>query len=189
MPRPEPLSGGRLRLGEAQPTDTDAVLTVERAAFGRDDEADLVRELLSDLSARPLLSLLAREDDRPVGHILFSAARLDGAPDAGPIAILAPLAVVPDAQRRGVGGALVERGLQQLGDSGVGLVFVLGHPSYYPRHGFRPAGPLGFDPPFTIPDEAADAWMVQGLRADVVDTHAGTVVCADSMNRPEHWRE
>jgi len=174
---------------KASPSDTEAVLAVERVAFGQDDEADLVRELLSDPSARPLLSLLAWDDDRPVGHVLFTSARLDGAPDAGPVAILAPLAVVPDAQRRGVGGALVERGLQQLGGSGVGLVFVLGHPSYYPRHGFRPAGVLGFDPPFPMAEEDADAWMVRGLRADVVDTLAGTVVCADSMNRPEHWRE
>ena len=68
------------------------------------------------------------------------------------MAILAPLAVVPDAQGQGIGGALIEHGLSLLQRSGVGLVFVLGHPGYYPRHGFEPAGRLGFDAPFPILD-------------------------------------
>ncbi|MGZ4520637.1 MAG: GNAT family N-acetyltransferase [Mycobacteriaceae bacterium] len=174
---------------ETSDSDTPDVLLVERAAFGRDEEAELVHALLSDRTAQPCLSLLAREGDRPVGHALFTAARLKDAPHSGLLALLAPLAVVPDAQGRGTGGALIERGLQLLRASGVDLVFVLGHPDYYPRHGFEPAGRLGFDAPFPIPDENEDAWMVQALRPDVIDSVRGTVICADALNKPECWRE
>ena len=178
-----------MRIEQAAEADLQDVLFVERLAFGRDEEAELVRDLLDDPSARPLLSLLAREDGRPVGHVLFTAARLEELPDAASVAILAPLAVVPDAQRRGVGSRLIARGLQILSGRGVDLVFVLGHPGYYPRHGFEPAGRLGFAAPFPIPGEDADAWMVQALRPGVIGAVRGTVGCADSLNKPELWRE
>jgi putative acetyltransferase len=76
-----------------------------------------------------------------------------------------------------------------LSESGVELVFVLGHPDYYPRYGFKPAGVLGYEAPYPIPDEQADAWMVQELRPGVIDSVSGKVICADVMNQPEHWRE
>ena len=163
------------------------MLSVERQAFGEDDVANLVRDLVSDATAMPLLSLLAWDGERPVGHIMFTAARLEGAPRDVSVSILAPLAVVPDAQRRGIGGRLIERGIQRLGESGVELVFVLGHPRYYPRHGFEPASRLGLAAPYPIsPDKA---WMVRALRSGVIGRVQGTVACADAMDRPEHWRE
>lgn len=76
-----------------------------------------------------------------------------------------------------------------MSESGVELVFVLGHPDYYPRYGFKPAGVLGYEAPYPIPDEQADAWMVQELRPGVIDSVSGKVICADVMNQPEHWRE
>jgi putative acetyltransferase len=174
---------------EASDSNLLDVLLVERAAFGHDAEAELVRDLLNDPSASPLLSLLALEGERAVGHVLFTSARLKETPAAAAIALLAPLAVVPDLQRQGVGGKLIERGLRLLSDAGVDLVFVLGHPEYYPRHGFEPAGRLGFAAPFPIPDEHADAWMVQALRPGVVGSVRGTIICADALNKPEYWRE
>jgi putative acetyltransferase len=174
---------------EASNSDLNDVLFVERVAFGYDKEAELVGELLVDSSAKPLFSLLAFNDDRVVGHILFTSAHLEKAPNARSIAILAPLAVVPDAQKQGIGGKLIKKGLQLLVNSGVELVFVLGHPEYYPRYGFKPAGQLGFEAPYPIPDENADAWMVQEFRPGVIGSVRGKVVCADALNKPEHWRE
>jgi putative acetyltransferase len=176
-----------VRIAVASAADLEDVLSVERDAFGEDDEADLVLNLLNDASARPLLSLLARDGERPVGHILFTAARLDGAPRDVSVAILAPLAVVPEAQRRGIGGSLIEHGVKRLGESGVELVFVLGHPGYYPCHGFEPAGGLGLAAPYPISPE--DAWMVRALRSGVIECVRGTIACAEVMNRPEYWRE
>jgi putative acetyltransferase len=148
-----------------------------------------VRALLNDHSAKPLLSLIALNNDRAVGHILFTTARISGTQDTASMVILAPLAIVPDAQKHGIGGKLIEKGLELLSKSGVDLVFVLGHPDYYPRYGFKPAGHLGFEAPYPIPDEHADAWMVQALRSDVIGTVNGKVICADALNNPEHWRE
>ena len=173
----------------ATDADLNEVLSVERLAFGHATEAELVRVLLDDPSAKPFVSLLALTNDRAVGHILFTAARLTKTDQTASITILAPLAIVPDAQKQGIGGMLIERGLQLLSKSGVDLVFVLGHPAYYPRYGFKPAGRLGFEAPYPIPDEHADAWMVQAIRPGVIGTVRGKVMCADALNQPEYWRE
>ena len=178
-----------MKIRKALETDLNDVLEVERLAFGYDKEAELVRALLQDPSAEPLLSLLAFNDHRAVGHILFTAAQLSEAGDKVSIRLLAPLAIVPDAQKQGIGGKLVEQGLSMLGRSGVDLVFVLGHPDYYPRLGFTPAESLGFEAPYPIPDEHSGAWMVQALRPGVIGTVIGKIICADALNRPEHWRE
>jgi len=186
----KPKNGSKkLQIREAVETDLNDVLLIERLAFGHDKEAELVRALLDDHSAKPVLSLLAFKKERAVGHILFTAARLSDTKEIAPIVILAPLAIVPDAQKQGIGGKLIEQGLGLLSESGVGLVFVLGHPEYYPRYGFKPAGHLGFEAPYPIPDEHADAWMVQALRSGVIGTGRGRVICADALHQPEHWRE
>jgi putative acetyltransferase len=126
---------------EASDADLEAVLAVSRAAFDGEDVPALVRDLLDDPSACPLLSLIARDGGRIVGHALFTAARV-GTEDA-PVSsvILAPLAVVPNAQRQGVGGLLLQTSLPLLGVSGIRLVFLAGYPDYYTRHGFEPAYP------------------------------------------------
>ena len=174
---------------EARKTDLPAVLRIHSMAFGREEEADLVRDILADPSARPILSLIACDGERPLGHILCSRARLTQPDSAARIALLAPLAVIPEAQGKGVGGELVVAGLQRLAQAGVELVFVLGHPGYYPRFGFEPAGRRDLEAPFAIPEADAAAWMVRGLREGAIDALSGKVVCADSLNKPEYWRE
>jgi putative acetyltransferase len=93
-----------------------------------------------------------------------------------------------DSQAKGVGGRLIREGLRLLSESGVELVFVLGHPEYYQGHGFKPADALGFGAPYPIPDEHANAWMVQEPRAGVIACVSGKVACAAVLNQPEHWR-
>jgi putative acetyltransferase len=180
-----------LHIREATPSDLSDVLSIESEAFGYTKEAELVKGLLDDPSAKPVISLLAFKDDRAVGHILFTRARLTNTddPTAVSIAILAPLAVLPDAQSEGVGGKLIKHGLKLLSETGVELVFVLGHPGYYPQYGFNPAGLHGFEAPYPIPEKNADAWMVQELRSGVIGNVSGKVACADVLNQPEHWRE
>lgn len=178
-----------MKIRKATEADLRMVLSVEKEAFGYDKEAHLVNDLLLDPSAQPFYSLLAFSDDRPVGHILFTAARLEGASSGASISLLAPLAVIPEFQKQGVGGILIKQGLQHLTNAGVDLVFVLGHPGYYPRYGFAPAAVRGFAAPFPIPEEHANAWMVQELRSGVIGSVSGTVRCADMLDKPEHWRE
>jgi predicted N-acetyltransferase YhbS len=102
---------------------------------------------------------------------------------------LAPLAILPDKQKQGIGEQLINEGLRLLEEAGTELVFVLGHPAYYPRCGFIPAGEQGFDAPYPIPEEHAEAWMVQELRSGVLKQYSGTVQCSEVLNEPQHWRE
>ena len=176
-----------MRVIESSDADLGAVLAVSRAAFGGEDVPALVRELLIDPSARPLLSLVVSDDGQIIGHALFTAVRVGTEETPGSAAILAPLAVLPDEQRRGVGGLLVRTGLGLLRDRGVRLVFLAGHPGYYPRHGFVPAYPQGFTPPFPV--SPAEAWMVRPLESDALGSAGGVVICADAINKAEHWRE
>ena len=152
--------------------------------------ADLVTELSADESARPLLSLVAVADGKVVGHVLFTRAAIErsGMADAAG-AILAPLAVHPAMQSRGIGGRLIRTGLDRLASTEVQLVFVLGYPDYYTRHGFAPAGAQGFQAPYAIPEEHADAWMVQALHPGSAPAAGGSVRCARALDDPKYWRE
>lgn len=173
---------------ETTDADLKDIWTVERAAFKTEGEAKLTNDLLSDLTAQPTLSLLAYIEDQPVGHILFTKAYITNFPNTA-ASFLAPLAVVPQFQKQGIGGSLIKKGLQRLSQSGIEIVFVLGHPTYYPKYGFTPAAKYGFEPTYPIPAEVADAWMVQELRPNILGTIKGKVMGSNAMNRPENWRE
>lgn len=178
-----------MRIRPAREEDRAAVLAVETVAFPTSAEAELVAALLDDPTAQPVVSLLAEVDGKAVGHILFTGATLHGEGATTPASILAPLAVVPETQRRGVGQALIHAGIAELAAHGVELVFVLGHIDYYPRAGFRPALPFGLYPPYDIDPAVADAWMARELRPGVLGTVRGRLQCADALMHPELWRE
>ncbi len=172
-------------------SDLNDLLEVERKAFPVDEGPEIVElivGLLNDPTAKPVLSLLAIKENRAAGHILFTKARVDSNQQIS-AAILAPMAVVPDLQGQGIGGRLIAEGLLLLAELNCKLVFVLGHPDYYPRHGFKPAGSLGFKAPFPIPKEAFDAWMVQELSPGIIGSVKGKVLCANALNQPRYWLE
>jgi putative acetyltransferase len=169
--------------------DLAAIISIHESAFGQNDEALLTANLLNDPSAVPRLSLLALDDGLPAGHVLFTRAIVSGAKASVKASILAPLAVIPEVQGRGLGGELIRNGLHQLADEGTDLVFVLGHPGYYPRFGFGPAGARGLIAPYPIPPQHADAWMVQELKKGVLGIVEGRVLCANALNKREYWVE
>lgn len=166
----------------ASPQDDAAVLAVEREAFGGDAEAELVRALVAGEAFVPQLSLVAVAENRIVGHVLFTRARA-GTVDA---VLLAPLAVAPDRQHRGIGSALVRDGLERAGAIGFGVALVLGDPAYYPRFGFEPAEPHGIMPPYPV--EPSEAWMVAELIAGSLADAAGIVALAAPFMHEELWR-
>ncbi len=177
---------------EAPASEEDAISDVLLAAFGEAEGreiAELVDALLEDPSAEPLLSLIATSGDRVVGYVLFTSTRIEGPDRPVPSAILAPLAVHPDCQGWGIGGQLICEGLERLGAAGVELVFVLGDPDYYARHGFAAAGVEGFEAPHPIAPENAGAWMVRALHPGVIGRVHGRVLCADALADPRHWQE
>ena len=162
-----------------RPEDQAAIHQVNHDAFGQETEARLVDALRRSPAFVPELSLVAVEEGRVLGHILFTRIVLkDGAQRHQALA-LAPLAVTPDMQERGVGSALVRRGVGDARDLGHRVVIVLGHPEYYPRFGFIPAQPLGITAPFEVRSEA---FMVLGLRTDALDGVRGEVEYAPEFN-------
>ena len=173
----------------ALPEDTPALLAVERAAFGGDDEANLVAELLADPTAVPTINLVAEEAGEVVGHVLFTHAVVRSAHSDIAAFCLAPLAVAPPVQGSGIGQALCTAGIAAAEQLGVGLVFVLGHIGYYPRLGFAPASPLGLAAPYPIDPKVADAWMVLETKPGLLGKVRGTVICADALMHPEMWVE
>ena len=175
-------------------TDADrvAIMRMHREAFGPEEGeevAALANDLLDDPTARPVLSLLAEKNGLLLGHVLFTMVNVVDGDCLVPGQILAPLGVLPEAQGGRIGGELIGAGLEQLRAYGTGLVFVLGHPTYYPRYGFKPAGVLGQKAPYPIPEEVSDAWMVQELNPGYLGRVKGTIKCAKVMDRPELWRE
>lgn len=141
----------------AAPTDSAAIRDVVAAAFGQPDEADLVDRLRADGDA--LVELVAEDDGKVIGHILFS--RLGIGPIEG--AALAPLAVAPDRQRTGVGVALTEAGLERCRELGVPAIVVLGHADYYPRFGFSAVLARSLEAPFSGPSFMAIELMPGAL--------------------------
>lgn len=129
----------------AAPADIPAIRQVVTAAFGQAEEADLVERLRADGDAR--VELVAEEAGDITGHILFS--RLGIGPIEG--AALAPLAVAPAQQRRGIGAALTRAGIDRCRELGIPAVIVLGHADYYPRFGFSAALAAPLEAPFSGP--------------------------------------
>lgn len=181
-----------LRVRKAVESDEQAISDVVIAAFGRvqgQEITHLITDLVADPSAQPLLSLVATTDDHVVGHILFTNVRIKNSQRMVPSALLAPLSVHPEYQNQGIGGRLIKEGLEYLRAAGFELVFVLGHPGYYPKYGFSPAGAKGFEATYPIPPENSCAWMVQELQPGVIGHVSGKVICADALNDPKHWQE
>jgi putative acetyltransferase len=140
-----------MRIRTERADDIAAVRNVNQHAFGTSEEAaivDLVRA-----QAQPIISLVAEDDDTIVGHILFSPVTVEGTTDRL-IMGLAPMAVLPDRQRQGIGTALAREGLEQCRRLGAVGVVVVGHPEFYPRFGFAPASRLGLRCEFEVPDDA-----------------------------------
>lgn len=144
-----------IRVRSEQPADGERVFSIQEAAFGRRDEAELVDALRA--SAAPQLSLVAESADRVVGHVFFSPVSIESGSEAPACAGLAPLAVHPSQQGRGVGSALVRAGLERCSELGWRAVFLVGNPAYYARFDFVLAASRGlyyesekFDPVFQV---------------------------------------
>lgn len=144
-----------------------AVYALNVAAFETQAEANLVDALRQQ--ARPVISLVSVEHQAIVGHILFSPVKLSGHSELM-IMGLAPMAVAPKHQRKGIGSALVRAGLEQCKKLGGGAVVVLGHPEFYPRFGFSPSASFGIRCEYDVPEEV---FMILELQPDFLDGISG----------------
>ena len=149
-------------------SDIPAIRRVNDLAFGREVEGQLVDALRE--AGAVILSLVALEGDEIVGHILFSPVTIEG--ERTEVAGLAPLAVLPTHQKKGIGKKLTEEGLKRLKEMGMHAVIVFGHPEYYPALGFVPA--REFDLTCEYP-EAGDAFMALELTPGWLSDKKGLV--------------
>lgn len=149
--------------------DIAAVHAVNRAAFETEAEANLVDALRS--RASPYISLVAVDAGAIVGHVFFSPVTLSDHAELKLMG-LAPMAVLPELQRRGIGAALVRAGLERCRALGCDAVVVLGHAEYYPRFGFVPASRFGITSEYDVPD---DVFMVLELTEGSLRDRSGLI--------------
>ncbi len=150
--------------------DIDGIRRVNEQAFGQKAEAELIDNLRQRKTIT--LSLVADTKGQIIGHILFSPVTVESDESSFHAITLAPMAVLPAYQHKGIGSQLVRTGLEECRLLGHDLVFVVGYPEYYTRFGFVQARPKGFDCEFEVPDEA---WMVLELKEKAPPRRGGTV--------------
>ncbi len=124
-----------IEIRQEKPDDSSAINRLNLAAFDNGPEAVLVDRLRS--ACEEYVSFVAVENGEVVGHILFTPVTIDSSTAIG--MGLAPMAVLPSHQRKGIGSRLVRHGLEFLRNSKCSFVIVLGHAEYYPRFGFEVA--------------------------------------------------
>ena len=144
------------------------IRTVNESAFGGAEEADLIEALRNDDDV--LLSLVAELDREVVGHIMFSRMAIVTGTGAIDAVALAPVAVLPQYQRQGIGARLTQHGLEALRDRGERIVIVVGHAAYYPRFGFSTELARALESPFP-----PDVFMALALSAGALDDIHGRV--------------
>jgi len=165
-----------IRIRDEAPGDWNAIHSLHEQAFETKVEARLVDLLRARDKA--VISLVAEMDREIVGHIVFSPLSIEP-PSPGWNALgLAPLAVIPRLQRQGIGSTLVKSGLQHCRMLGIDLVFVLGHPNYYPKFGFLPASTFGLENEY----QADQAFMVIEITPGVSVKYKGLVKYAPEFN-------
>jgi putative acetyltransferase len=153
---------------EQEPADHDQIEAVNRTAFGGNLEAKLVNRLRNE--GLVVASLVAVQDDRIVGHILFSGVLIETEHGAVNAVSLAPMAVLPECQRQGIGSELVRRGLQLCRERGKRIVIVLGDPKFYTRFGFSVKMARWLQSPYS-----GDCWMALELLPGALDGVRGVV--------------
>ncbi len=133
-----------VNLREATGDDRAAIRDLTTRAFGREDEARIIDGL--EAQGASYLQVVAELDGRIVGHVVFYNLGVFG--KLGAIG-LGPMSVDPWVQREGIGQTMARFGLAVCQKAGVPIVFVLGHPEYYPKFGFSTEAAREFESPWT----------------------------------------
>jgi len=146
------MMAGDVEIRREQPQDVAAIRNVHDLAFGRPVEGGIVDRLREVCPG--CVSFVAVLEGGIAGHVLFSPVVLES--DDGRTVIgmgLAPLAVLPEHQGRGIVTELAASGLELVREMACPFVVVLGHPGYYPRFGFERASRYGIRCQWEVPDE------------------------------------
>lgn len=176
-----------MRLRFAKPSDREQIKEISLTAF-EPNESALVTELalaLHSINANPPCVFIVIEiGNVVVGYVAFSPLTL--AEDKSFLGyILAPLAVAPNHQGKGMGARLVEHGLSLLQEQNVAIVFVYGDPNYYGRFGFDAKGAECFHPPYPLREPFG--WQSLVLNPEIVRPKGGSLGCVAALQKAELW--
>jgi len=160
-----------IRIRQEQATDVDAIDDVVRAAFAaavnkNGNEHELVQKLRVGDTYIPELALVAEEDGKIIGFIMFTKVWVNDHEELA----LAPLSVQPSAQGQGIGGKLIQSGHEIAADLGYHYSIVLGSEDYYPTFGYVPAADFGIVPPFDVPSNNFMVYELNKPEEPVVGT-------------------
>jgi putative acetyltransferase len=164
--------------GEA-PTDADGITRVNYLAFGRPNEGELILKLRKLSGFEPRLSLVYEKDNIILGYILLLPIMIQSTHGDYQTLSLGPIAVLPDHQKRGIGGCLIGEGHAAALELGFQSVVLLGHPTYYPRFGYKPAALWNLTNPWGIHNEA---FMAIELIKGTLDNISGLVIYPKVFN-------
>lgn len=128
-------------------------IAFQTAKVSNGKEQDFVDQLRSGCSYIPELALVAEEDGKLVGHIMFTRAHIVNGDTKYETLLVAPLSVVLDSRNKGIGSGLIKEGFKLAREMGYKSVVLVGDPAYYHRFGFRTAAGFGIKPTHEIPDE------------------------------------
>ena len=160
-----------IEIRKEQKSDYEEVYNLVKTAFEKakesdGNEQDLVVDLRNSDNFVPELSLVAKKDDKVVGYILFTKIQIGKYEELA----LAPLAVLPEYQRQGIGSKLIKEGHKIAKEMGYHYVVVLGSDKYYPKFGYEKASKYGIKPPFDVPDENFMAIKLNDLSEEIKGT-------------------
>ena len=157
--------------------DLDGISKINIEAFDTKEEVTIVNALRS--SGVTNISLVYEKNNELVGHILFTPVELIGDKSSLKLMGLAPMAVIPKFQNKGVGSSLIKEGIQQCIDNGYDAIIVLGHPDYYPKFGFVPSIKYGIKSEYDVPDEV---FMALELKENILKGKHGIIKYHDAFN-------
>lgn len=155
-----------MNIREERPEDYPFVFDLIEKAFNKEQYSDhkeqfLVERLRQSNAFVPELSLVCEAETKVIGYILLTEIKIKSGDDEIKSLALAPVAVLPEFQGRGIGGKLIETAHQKAKDLGYQSIILLGHEKYYPRFGYRLAEEFGITLPFNAPKENCMAIELQ----------------------------
>ena len=167
----------KITIREERPADFSAVRRLIRSAFAAEKFSDHQEHVLVERLRRtdafiPSLALVAETGEKPIGYLLMSRVFIRSKTSRTESLALAPVAVLPEYQRQGVGTNLIQEAHKRAAASGYRSSLVLGHPDYYPRFGYQRADRFGIVFPFDVP---AIYCMVAELLPGGLESLSGTV--------------
>ena len=175
-----------IRLSQGQ-LDVSAIGMVIEKAFC-DEENKLIMNLVVELSEETISpsikSLVAEVDNQVIGYVSFSPIFLKSDSSISGY-ILAPLAVVPKHQKKGIGSNLIKSGIDMLTENGVGAILVYGDPDYYRRFGFKAEIGLSFVPPYSL--QYPFGWKCMMLNETSIPEQPLQFDCVAALSKPELW--